>query len=251
MPSSDLQEQIEEMVIVDQFPDRKVTGPKKQAEFKQAVHILKRKWRDDDTYSDLHDGGAKGAVKRPGEHFQPSNKRIKLNGVPNGLDAANGEQEVQKLSNDLVVRVDFTRCVLSLRSRRLQQYAKRFMGGVSAEVYGALLQVLEGKSRSVRDELAPEDDEDEEEKLPVANISEVAEVLDPTIDLGATIKGLASSNGVPNGVGKHKTEADDGIKREESDDEEKPNGFTSYRDRAKRMSLIEAHLSLLEEHGKS
>ncbi|KAI6869617.1 hypothetical protein KC338_g2468 [Hortaea werneckii] len=251
MPSSDLQEQIEEMVIVDQFPDRKVTGPKKQAEFKQAVHILKRKWRDDDTYSDLHDGGAKGAVKRPGEHFQPSNKRIKLNGVPNGLDAANGEQEVQKLSNDLVVRVDFTRCVLSLRSRRLQQYAKRFMGGVSAEVYGALLQVLEGKSRSVRDELAPEDDEDEEEKLPVANISEVAEVLDPTIDLGATIKGLASSNGVPNGVGKHKTEADDGIKREDSDDEEKPNGFTSYRDRAKRMSLIEAHLSLLEEHGKS
>ena len=36
------------------------------------------------------------------------------------------------------------------------------MGGVSAEVYGALLQVLEGKSRSVRDELAPEDYEDEE-----------------------------------------------------------------------------------------
>lgn len=98
MPSSDLQEQIEEMVIVEQFPDRKVTGPKKQAEFKQAVHALKRKWRDDDTYSDLHDGGAKGAIKRPGEHFQPSNKRIKLNGAPNGLDAANGEQEVQKLS---------------------------------------------------------------------------------------------------------------------------------------------------------
>ena len=143
--------------------------------------------------------------------------------------------------------MDFSRCTLALRSRKLQQYAKRFLGGVTAEVYGALLQVVEGKLKAVRDDLAPDDDDDEDERQPVANISEVAEILDPTIDLGATIKGLGSSKSIPNGVDKN------GIKKEDgSDDEDEPktNGFTSYRDRAKRMSMIEAHLSLLEEHTK-
>lgn len=96
IPASDLQGQIEEMIISEQFPDGKVTGPKKQAEFKVAVNQLKRKWRDEDMYSDLHDAGSRGAIKRPGEHFEPNSKRVKLNGGANGI--TNGEQEVQKLS---------------------------------------------------------------------------------------------------------------------------------------------------------
>jgi DNA-directed RNA polymerase III subunit RPC3 len=85
IPPADLQEQIEEAVIVDQFPDGKVTGPKKQAEFKTAVNTLKRKWRAEDAYSDHQDLSSKGVMKRPGDYFNNNNKRPKVNGdLPNG-----------------------------------------------------------------------------------------------------------------------------------------------------------------------
>ena len=81
MPPLDLQEQIEEAVISEQFPDRKVTGPKKQYEFKLATNSLKRKWREEDAYSEYRDvGPSRGAIKRPGDHFMNSNKRTKVNG---------------------------------------------------------------------------------------------------------------------------------------------------------------------------
>ena len=156
----------------------------------------------------------------------------------------------------MIVRVDFARCTLALRSRRLQKHAKRSLGGITAEVYGALLQTLEGKVRAVSDDFGPDAGDDEEGALPVANVSEVAEILDPTIDLTASIKGLATGKSMPNGSGKKAKIEDDefaelGIKREQPEDEDEPetNGFNTYRDRAKRLSLIEQHLSLLEEDG--
>ncbi|KAK5118587.1 hypothetical protein LTR85_008052 [Meristemomyces frigidus] len=255
MPPSDLQEQIEEAVIIDQFPDRKVTGPKKQSEFKLAINVLKRKWREDDAYSDLHDVGSRGAIKRPGDHFKTENKRIKVNGGHANGVLHDGEQSTTKLSDDLVVRVDFSRCTMAMRSRRLEQHAKRYLGGVTAAVYGALLQTLEGKVRAVHDDLAPDNSDDEESTLPCSTISEVAEILDPTIDLGASIKGLPGDKTLTNGTNgkkRHDEFGDFGIKRELSDSEDEPttNGYTGYRDRAKRLSAIEAHLALLEEHAR-
>ncbi|KAK5136441.1 hypothetical protein LTR08_003086 [Meristemomyces frigidus] len=264
MPPSDLQEQIDEAVISEQFPDRKVTGPKKQYEFKLATNSLKRKWRDEDAYSDLKDvSSSRGAIKRPADHFMNNNKRIKVNGDSgNGMHAAvNGEHSGPKLPDDMVVRIDFTRCTLALRSRQLQQLAKRFCGGLTATVYGALLQTLEGKVRAVHDDVAAENsDDDDESSLPVCTVSEVAEFLDPSLDLGASIKGLSTEKKVLNGAGKkgkmRHAQDDDfaelGIKREHSDSDEEPttNGYSGYRDRAKRIAAIEAHLSLLEEHSK-
>lgn len=75
-PAADLDAEIEEAVISDRFPDRKITGPKKQAEFKSAVNILKRKWRDNDEFTD-RDLESKGTIRRPGE---PPGKRAKVNG---------------------------------------------------------------------------------------------------------------------------------------------------------------------------
>lgn len=100
VPPPDLQEQIEEAVISERFPDRKVTGPKKAKEFAQAVSGLKRKWRADDAFSELHDYSSKGTIKRPGDVFNAPNKRIKVNGhVPNGhVVAADSEQSAPKLS---------------------------------------------------------------------------------------------------------------------------------------------------------
>ena len=106
-----------------------------------------------------------------------------------------------------------------------------------------------------------EDAEDEERHQPVATITEINEFIDPSLDLGASLKGSSSSNRLPNGTGKNNKKTrlvDDeefagiGIKREyqseSEDDEPAPNGYTSYKERSKRLSHIEAHLALLEEH---
>lgn len=78
----DLYKELEERVISEGFPDRKVTGPKKQEEFNRAVRDLKRKLRDEEDFCDSRPAGFQGAVQRPDEN--PA-KRQKVNGhVPNG-----------------------------------------------------------------------------------------------------------------------------------------------------------------------
>ncbi|TKA77390.1 hypothetical protein B0A55_03230 [Friedmanniomyces simplex] len=264
MPVSDLQEQLQEAVIVDQFPDRKVTGPKKAKEFAAAVNELKRKWQHDDAFSEISDASSRGAIKRPGEHFAPK-KRAKLNGnLPNGHAInVDCEPSVSKLSHDLIVRVDFTRCTLGLRSQRLQKLAKRLLGSATGAVYGALLRALEGKVRTVRDESAETlKEEDPEKTLPSSNLNQIAEILDPTVDLSSSIRGVGTSKYLLNGTSKKGKKnrvidnefADIGIKQELSDsedDEPTTNGFSSYRSHAKRVKMIEAHLLLLEEHPKA
>ena len=160
----------------------------------------------------------------------------------------------------MIVRIDLTRCTLALRSRQLQQLAKRFCGGLTAIVYGALLQTLEGKVRTVHDDAGAENSEDEESSLPVCTVSEVAEFLDPRIDLCASIKGMSIDKKATNGTGRNGKKshgfdddfAESNIKREHSDSDDEPstNGYSAHRDRAKRISAIEAHLSLLAEHTK-
>jgi DNA-directed RNA polymerase III subunit RPC3 len=80
IPAADLQAEMEEIVISEQFPDRKVNGPKKQAEFKSAINTLKRKWREADDYSESRDVESKGAIKRALPPSNPAAKRLKMNG---------------------------------------------------------------------------------------------------------------------------------------------------------------------------
>ncbi|KAK0946511.1 RNA polymerase III subunit C82 [Friedmanniomyces endolithicus] len=263
MPIADLQEQLQEAVIVDQFPDRKVTGPKKAKEFALAVNELKRKWRRDDAFSDATDASSRGAIKRPGEQSNP-NKRLKLNG--NKLNGhvidVDCEPSASKLSLDLIVRVDFTRCSLGLRSQRLQRLAKRLLGSATGAVYGALLHALEDKMCSVRGESDESAKDDDAEKiLPSSDLNQIAEMLDPNVDLGSSIRGVGTSKRLPNDAGtngkrKHVVDnefAEIGIKPEISeseDDEPTTNGLTSYRNHANRVKMIEAHLLLLQEHPK-
>jgi DNA-directed RNA polymerase III subunit RPC3 len=73
MPSADLQNELEEHIISEQFPDRKITGAKKQGEFRSAVNMLKRKWREGDEFSEVRDTTRVGGGT--------SAKRAKLNGA--------------------------------------------------------------------------------------------------------------------------------------------------------------------------
>lgn len=90
-PSADLQAEIEDIVIRDSFPDRKITGPKKKAEFESAVKVLKRKWRETDDYNEYRDVDSKGIVHRPGQPV----KRAKLNGgITNGGHHGHGDEDL-------------------------------------------------------------------------------------------------------------------------------------------------------------
>lgn len=83
LPAADLQAQIEAIVIGEQFPDGKVNGAKKQAEFQAAVKTLKRKRQEANEYSATRDNDSKGQIKRSGV---PAAKRAKLNGgLSNGV----------------------------------------------------------------------------------------------------------------------------------------------------------------------
>ncbi|KAK5111769.1 hypothetical protein LTR62_004689 [Meristemomyces frigidus] len=259
VPVSDLQDQVEEAVISDQFPDRKVTGPKKQAAFSIAVRQLKRKWQVEDAFSETHDLNSKGTIKRPGQHFTAPNKRVKLNGaVTNGNHATEDDSSV-KLSSELTVRVDFTRCTIGLRSLRLQNTAKRLLGPITSAVYGALLHSVEAKIRILHTEVneLQDEDDDPDDFLPVAHIREIAEYLDPDIELAEALgseedKGKHVQNGPS--TAKRKGQVNGHQEGEDHPGEELgriANGFSSYRDSAKRFEHIEAHLRLLEEHSKT
>lgn len=112
MPKSDFQEHIEEIVISEHFPDRKITGPKKQSEFNREVNALKRKWREDDKYSDLRDLSSKGKIQRSGTiNANPPKKRAKVNGdLPNGVNHETEESGVEESAPILSV---LCRCCLS------------------------------------------------------------------------------------------------------------------------------------------
>ncbi|EMC96319.1 hypothetical protein BAUCODRAFT_33657 [Baudoinia panamericana UAMH 10762] len=259
MPITDLQEEIEEAVIVDRFPDRKVTGPKKQKEFSSAVDKLKRKWQDDDAFDEHQDYESRGSIKRAINHAGGPSKRLKVNGnLPNGHAT---EPSAPKLANNLIVRVDCARCTVALRSHRLCHMAKRALGGVTGAVYDALLKAVERNDRSMRVESKTEDDADSESPpLAVASVTEIAEILDPALNLAAAIDTGNKFKHQPNGTskshgknGKTKIEAMDlSVKHsypsDSDSDEPIPNGLTAHQTRTKRHDLIEKHLALLAEH---
>ncbi|UJO14503.1 DNA-directed RNA polymerase III subunit rpc3 [Fulvia fulva] len=262
-PSADLQTEAEESVISDSFPDRKITGSKKKNEFETAVRVLKRKWRDADDYNEYRDVDSRGIIHRPGEPV----KRVRLNGgMTNGGHYSHGDDDLDddnapRLPNEMILKVNYAQCIAALRSDRLSHLAEPYLGPVTANVYGALLQALETKVRAKDDaerSKKDDDDEDEESDLPVATTAEVADLLDPSLDLNL---GIHSDIQKVDSKDKKKRKlvdnefADIGIKQEigseSEDDDYQVNGHVSYEKRTKRLHLIEDHLRLLEEHPKT
>lgn len=88
-PNADIEDELGAIVMEENFPDGKITGPKKQAEFKRSVDNLKRKWRDESEYSERRDVDSNGNITRPG---MDANKRQKLNGgLANGHGSHGGQ----------------------------------------------------------------------------------------------------------------------------------------------------------------
>ena len=85
IPQSDLEVQMKETIVSESFPDGKITGPKKQMEYRAAVDNLKRKWQEEDEYKRFTDIESRGTIKRS-KAPSSSNKRVKMNGgLTNGV----------------------------------------------------------------------------------------------------------------------------------------------------------------------
>jgi DNA-directed RNA polymerase III subunit RPC3 len=76
-PDADIEDELGAIAMEENFPDGKISGPKKQAEFKRSVDNMKRKRRDDSEYSERRDVDGNAGMIRPG---MDANKRQKLNG---------------------------------------------------------------------------------------------------------------------------------------------------------------------------
>ena len=96
VPQADLSEQLRDAVIAEKFRDGKITGPKKQMEFRSAFNTLKREWQDEDAYSDFRDIASHGTIKRS-KASPSSNKRVKVNGnLPSGIHCDMEDEDEEK-----------------------------------------------------------------------------------------------------------------------------------------------------------
>ena len=116
MPQADYEEEARQATINEneEFAGGKVSGAKKVREFESEVNKLKRKWREEDTYSKTRDVASKGSIKRS-KTSAPNAKRVKINGdLPNGThhdiidDDEDGEECVPKLPVYATIREPYS-----------------------------------------------------------------------------------------------------------------------------------------------
>ena len=89
MPQADYDKEAQEIIINENegFANGKISGAKQKQQFDVKLNSLKRRWEDEDAYSNTRDVASKGVIKRS-KQTSPSNKRVKVNGdVPNGIHA--------------------------------------------------------------------------------------------------------------------------------------------------------------------
>lgn len=91
VPAADLQAEIEEIVISENFPDRKIGGPKKQREFSNAVRSLKRRRRIAEEFTESRDVQSSGVNGR-------GPKRSRLNNGLGHISEGGREEDGSKLS---------------------------------------------------------------------------------------------------------------------------------------------------------
>ena len=175
---------------------------------------------------------------------------------------------------DLVVRVNYFKCMVARRSQRLEALAERHYGPMTAAVYAATLRCAEKKNKGLRlktntrgdaDESEDSDAEDDHDddggrEVVVVEDREVLDSLDLSLDLAWTMQGAPQ----PNGTNKTrdlnllaagiKTETD--LEDEGSDQDIKVEGPVNSQQsaiavRTRMLRLIRLHLGVLTEHKKA
>jgi len=152
----------------------------------------------------------------------------------------------------MVLKVNYEKCNVALRSQSLERLAARSIGDVTAKVYGTLLQLLERKIPRCYDDLEEYTDEhDEEDAQPTATTLDIGDLIPTSLDLGSTI---AKDDDFPNGDD-DSYDVDDAPGRPVKREASAPDGYnddaSSFADRNKRLTQIEQHMALLAEHPRN
>ncbi|PSK45186.1 hypothetical protein B9Z65_2326 [Elsinoe australis] len=230
-PAADRQNELEEDVRENQFQGGKTTGPKARVRFLNAVMLRKRQWREEE--ANISDTIERGA------------KRVKLNGdMPNGNNRHEYAQDMVTLQGGLVLRVNFEKCLVAMRSERLVTHAQRYLGENTSRVYEALLHVLEKQVTTCkpRDELVSEDkdgDTTEEREAFTTTTRHVLDYLESSPD-GLESIDLTLGGVRPNGTHDHKPNS-----KNKFGDCDSTNSIKARNDL---LGQIEVHLKLLAEH---
>ncbi|KAL2167970.1 hypothetical protein VTG60DRAFT_609 [Thermothelomyces hinnuleus] len=174
----DVLKSVEKEVMDKYFPNG-VKGNKAKAELQERIAEGLRKVR-----------GESKSLKRKLEQNGTAAKRRKL---MSGIGAVNGVQDEDMdpaLDPRQVIRINYEKCLVDLRNRRLVQYASDMIGETTAYVYGVLLKLLTKDVPRCRLDpvLDAEDDNDEGEKGPGSVTTEqILDNLKTSVDLSLGI----------------------------------------------------------------
>lgn len=133
----DIYKDVEERVTRVKFPGG-VKGGKGKAEFEEAVamELCKVRRESKSLKRKLEDSGASAAKRRK-----------LLNGA--GVNGVNGDHEPEGdpvLDPRQVIRVNYEKCIVELRNRRLQQFASEMIGDTTSYVYAVVLKQITKKN---------------------------------------------------------------------------------------------------------
>ena len=188
-----------------------------------------------------------GNLKRYDKNIVPaSEKRRKL---ANGRAAAAGPGEFENdvvLDRDLVVRVNFERCTVALRTEALAAAAESEFGTIPAQVYGSLLQILEDKIPRCKS--AEEDVNDDDTAGKSVTVSQLSSSLSSDINVSQGI-GMVPSEWAKLRPGEIPPQASNGKRKRGYESPEDSDGdvvsMDATADRQSRMSRVKDHLSLI------
>lgn len=188
-----------------------------------------------------------GNLKRYEKNIVPaSEKRRKL---ANGRAAAAGPGEFESdvvLDRDLVVRVNFERCTVALRTEALAAAAESEFGTIPSQIYGSLLQILEDKIPRCKS--AEEDVNDDDTAGKSVTVSQLSSSLSSDINVSQGI-GMVPSEWAKLKPGEIPPQASNGKRKRGYESPEDSDGdvvsMDATADRQSRMSRVKDHLSLI------
>jgi len=124
-PIADRKNEMEDSVKRAYFPDGKISGPKARIEFAMKFNTKKEEWDREETDISAFVEKKSSGRNRP-------------------VGGTNGSDEVEyTLKGNLVLRVNFEKCAVAMRSDKLVGHVQRYFGPSTARVFEAYLYYLE------------------------------------------------------------------------------------------------------------
>ena len=210
---TDMQDLVEKRLLRDKFGGQ-IKGTKQRDELKLNVRQQLKSWREDGrdwqlagkkrAFSEMNGHGEKqrlsGATVNGNNGFQDNECRLEVNLWLNL--AAGQDYMLTSRKPTMVVRINYEKCSVALRNKRLVELAHSRIGKTTSEVFAEVLRLLEQNISRCRVDLAIDDFDDPPD--PFVTTMELSLALSKTIRVsegigdpshGATRKSEKSLNG--------------------------------------------------------